>query len=164
MAAADATEATAVREKEAAAFATEKANAEKDVAAVAKAVAAIESGMAGSLLQTSGAQLLRTILVAKRDLLMDDDRQDMLSFLSGSHKLEYAPQSGQILGILKQMHDEMAKNAADATEAEEEAIKTYDQLMAAKKREVDALTAEIEKKLERSGNLGVQIAQMKNDM
>merc|ERR1712008_224430 len=57
-----------------------------------------------------------------------------------------------------------AKNAADATEAEEEAIKTYDQLMAAKKREVDALTAEIEKKLERSGNLGVQIAQMKNDM
>merc|ERR1712008_518840 len=160
MAAADATEATAVREKEAAAFATEKANAEKDVAAVAKAVAAIESGMAGSFLQTSGAQLLRTILVAKRDLLMDDDRQDMLSFLSGSQKLEYA-QSGQILGILKQMHDEMAKNAADATEAEEEAIKTYDQLMAAKKREVDALTAEIEKKLERSGNLGVQIAQMK---
>merc|ERR1711956_108690 len=102
-------EATAVREKEAAAFATEKANAEKDVAAVAKAVAAIESGMAGSFLQTSGAQLLRTILVAKRDLLMDDDRQDMLSFLSGSQKLEYAPQSGQILGILKQMHDEMAK-------------------------------------------------------
>jgi len=157
-------EATAVREKEAAAFATEKANAEKDVAAVAKAVGAIESGMAGSFLQTSGAQLLMTILVAKRDLLMDDDRQDMLSFLSGSQKLEYAPQSGQILGILKQMHDEMAKNAADATEAEEEAIKTYDQLMAAKKKEVDALTAEIEKKLERSGNLGVQIAQMKNDM
>jgi predicted nucleic acid-binding Zn-ribbon protein len=157
-------EATAVREKEAAAFATEKANAEKDVAAVAKAVAAIESGMAGSFLQSSGAQLLRTILVAKQDLLMDDDRQDMLSFLSGSQKSEYAPQSGQILGILKQMHDEMAKNAADAKEAEEEAIKTYDQLMAAKKKEADALTAEIEKKLERSGNLGVQIAQMKNDM
>merc|ERR1719350_1654842 len=157
-------EATAVREKEAAAFATEKANAEKDVAAVAKAIAAIEKGMAGSFLQTGGAQLLKTILVAKRDLLMDDDRQDLLSFLSGSQKVEYAPQSGSILGILKQMHDEMAKSAADATEAEEEAIKTYEQLMAAKKKEVDALTAEIEKKLERSGNLGVQIAQMKNDL
>jgi len=157
-------EATAVREKEAAAFATESANAEKDIAAVAKAIAAIESGMAGSFLQTSGAQLLRKILVSKRNLLMDDDSKDVLSFLAGSQKLEYAPQSGQILGILKQMHDEMAKNAADATEAEEEAIKTYDQLMAAKKKEVDALTAEIEKKLERSGNLGVQIAQMKNDL
>jgi len=157
-------EATAVREKEAAAFATESANAEKDVAAVAKAIAAIEGGMAGSFLQTSGAQLLRKILVSKRNPLMDDDSKDVLSFLAGSQKLEYAPQSGQILGILKQMHDEMAKNAADATEAEEEAIKTYDQLMAAKKKEVDALTAEIEKKLERSGNLGVQIAQMKNDL
>jgi len=157
-------EATAIREKEASAFAIEKANAEKDVAAVAKAIAAIEKGMAGSFLQTSGAQLLRTVLAAKRDLLMDDDRQDMLSFLSGSQRLQYAPQSGQILGILKQMHDEMAKNAADATEAEKAAIKTYEELMAAKKKEVDALTAEIEKKLERSGNLGVQIAQMKNDM
>jgi len=157
-------EATAVREKEAAAFATEKANAEKDIAAVAKAIAAIEKGMAGSFLQSSGAQILRTILAAKRNLLMDDDRQDMLSFLSGSQALEYAPQSGQILGILKQMHDEMVKNATEGAKAEEEAINTYEELMAAKKREVDALTAEIEKKLKRSGNLGVQIAQMKNDL
>merc|ERR1719219_2186641 len=58
----------------------------------------------------------------------------------------------------------MEKNAAEGTKAEEEAIITYEELMAAKKKEVDALTAEIEKKLERSGNLGVQIAQMKNDM
>merc|ERR1719325_257598 len=56
------------------------------------------------------------------------------------------------------------KNAADATEAEEEAIITYEELMAAKKKEVDALSAEIETKLERSGDLGVQIAQMKNDL
>merc|ERR1712157_337258 len=77
---------------------------------------------------------------------------------------EYAPQSGSILGILKQMHDEMVKGAADAAESEEAAIKTYEELMKAKKKEVDALSAEIETKLERSGDLGVQIAQMKNDM
>jgi len=157
-------EATAVREKEAAAFATEKANADKDIAAVAKAIAAIEKGMAGSFLQSSGVQLLRNLLVTKRDLLMEDDRQDMLSFLSGSQAEEYAPQSGSILGILKQMHDEMVKGAGDATESEEAAIKTYEELMKAKKKEVDALSAEIETKLERSGDLGVQIAQMKNDL
>merc|ERR1719325_272995 len=56
------------------------------------------------------------------------------------------------------------KNAADATEAEEEAIKTFEELMAAKKKEVDALSKDIEKKLERSGDLGVHIAQMKNDL
>merc|ERR1719325_212384 len=56
------------------------------------------------------------------------------------------------------------KNAADATEAEEEAIKTFEELMAAKKKEVDALSRDIEKKLQRSGDLGVEIAQMKNDL
>merc|ERR1712008_88914 len=147
-----------------AAFATEKANADKDIAAVAKAIAAIEKGMAGSFLQSSGVQLLRNLLVTKHDLLMEDDRQDMLSFLSGSQAEEYAPQSGSILGILKQMHDEMVKGAGDATESEEAAIKTYEELMKAKKKEVDALSAEIETKLERSGDLGVQIAQMKNDL
>merc|ERR1712129_648692 len=157
-------EATAVREKEAAAFATEKANADKDIAAAAKAIAAIGKGMAGSFLQSSSVQLLRNLLATKHDLLMEDDRQDMLSFLSGSQAEEYAPQSGSILGILKQMHDEMVKGAGDATESEEAAIKTYEELMKAKKKEVDALSAEIETKLERSGDLGVQIAQMKNDL
>jgi len=53
-------EATAVREKEAAAFASEKGNTDKDIAAAAKAIAAIEKGMAGPSLQTDSAQLLKT--------------------------------------------------------------------------------------------------------
>lgn len=157
-------DATAVREKEAAAFAIEKSDADKDIAAVAKAIAAIEKGMAGLFLQTAGAQLLRTVILEKHDLLLEDDRQDLLSFLSNSEGQQYAPQSGQILGILKQMGDEMAKGLREATEAEESAIKAYEKLMAAKKKEVLVLTKEIETKLDRSGDLGVQIAQMKNDL
>merc|ERR1711956_81544 len=72
--------------------------------------------------------------------------------------------SGQILGILKQMGDEMKKGAAEAAAAEADAIKMFDALMAAKKKEVLALTKEIETKLERVGTLGVEIAQMKNDL
>jgi len=157
-------EATAVREKEAAAFAAEKGSADKDIAAVKKAIAAIEKGMAGSFLQTQGAQILKQLLLAKRDLVMEDDRQDVLSFLSGSQGEEYAPQSGQILGILKQMADEMIKGLNEGTEAEDAAIKAFDELIAAKKKEVAALTKEIETKLGRVGDLGVQIAQMKNDL
>jgi len=108
-------EAKAVREKEAAAYAAEKADSDKDIAALDKATAAISSGMAGSFLQTSGAKMLKQILLGKHDSLMDDERQDILAFLSGSS--EYAPQSGQILGILKQMGDEMKKNAAEAAAA-----------------------------------------------
>jgi chromosome segregation ATPase len=120
--------------------------------------------MEGSFLQSSSAQLLKTILITRHDLLMEDDRQDVLSFLSGSEAEAYAPQSGQILGILKQMYDEMVKGANDAEDAEKEAIATYEELMAAKKKEVDALSKDIEAKLERSGDLGVKIAQMKNDL
>jgi len=154
-------EATAVREKEAAAYAAEKADDDKDIAAVGKAITAISTGMAGSFLQTTGAQMLKQILLSKRDDLMDDERQDILAFLSGTQE---SPQSGQIVGILKQMEDEMKKGAAEAAAAEESAIKTYDGLMAAKKKEVLALTKQIETKLERVGTLGVEIAQMKNDL
>merc|ERR1719410_673777 len=156
-------EATAIREKEAAAFAAEKAAADKDIAAVAKAVAALEKGMAGAFLQTGAAQLLKNIASKSKDL-NDDDRQDLMAFLSNTQGTDYAPQSGQIVGILKQMGDEMAAGLADATKAEEAAIATYEKLMAAKKKEVNALTKEIETKLTRVGDLGVEIAEMKNDL
>merc|ERR1712241_1398546 len=156
-------EATAIREKEAAAYAAEKAAADKDIAAVAKAVAALEKGMAGAFLQTEAAQILRGIASSKRDM-MDDDRQDLIAFLSNSQGADYAPQSGQIVGILKTMGDEMAAGLAEATKAEEAAIAVYEKLMAAKNKEVVALTKEIETKLTRIGDLGVEIAEMKNDL
>merc|ERR1712079_283902 len=157
-------EATALREKEAAAFAAEKAAADKDIAAIVKAIAALEKGMAGAFLQTDAAQVLKDIISSKRESLMDDDRQDLLAFLSSSQGTDYAPQSGQITGILKTMGDEMAAGLAEATKAEEAAIATYEKLMAAKKKEVIALTKEIETKLTRIGDLGVEIAEMKNDL
>merc|ERR1711978_79910 len=157
-------EATAIREKEAAAYAAEKAAADKDIAAVSKAVAALEKGMSGAFLQSNTAQLLKKIVSMKKDLLMDDDRQDLMAFLSNNQGTDYAPQSGQIVGILKTMGDEMSAGLAEATKAEESAIISYEKLMAAKKKEVIALTKEIETKLTRVGDLGVEIAEMKNDL
>merc|ERR1712032_1393331 len=148
-------EATAIREK---------AAADKDIAAIAKAVAALEKGMAGAFLQTDAAQILRGIASSKKDALMDDDRQELMAFLSNTQGTDYAPQGGQITGILKQMGDEMAAGLAEATKAEEAAIAIYEKLMAAKKKEVIALTKEIETKLTRIGDLGVEIAEMKNDL
>lgn len=130
-------EATAIREKEAAAFAAEKAAADKDIAAIAKAVAALEKGMAGAFLQTDAAQILKSIASSKRDTLMEDDRQELLAFLSNTQGTDYAPQSGQITGILKTMGDEMAAGLAEATKAEEAAIAIYEKLMAAKKKRGD---------------------------
>merc|ERR1719393_182424 len=58
----------------------------------------------------------------------------------------------------------MSKSLADATSAEESAIKTFDELVAAKKKEEASLTASIETKTQRVGELAVSIVQMKNDL
>jgi len=154
-------EATAMREKEAAAFAAEKAEDDANIAAVASATAAIEKGMTGSFLQTSAAQLLKKVVLAQSDL-DEYDRGELTSFLSGSH--EYVPQSGQITGILKEMQDTMNKALAEATAAEKDAIKSYDGLMAAKTKEVGALTKAIEEKTVRLGETQVSIVEMNEDL
>merc|ERR1719265_1995310 len=61
------------------------------------------------------------------------------------------------------MHDEMSKDIADQDAAEKAAIAAYDELMAAKTREVNALTKALEEKMTRVGELAVEIVQMKND-
>lgn len=84
--------------------------------------------------------------------------------MSGTEDSGYAPQSGEIVGILKQIADDMGAGLADATAKEEAAVNAYTALMAAKNKEVNALTASIEKKLTKIGELSVSIAQMKNEL
>merc|ERR1719264_1907577 len=153
--------ATALREKEAAAFAKFSEDSKTNLAALAKAIPAIETGMGGAFLQTTAASNLKRFTIEKAEI-SDETRQEVLAFLSG--KGEYAPQSGQIVGILKQMEDEMAKALEDAETAEAEAIKAYDALMAAKEKEVEALNAQIEEKLTRKGELGVELAGGVNEL
>merc|ERR1711920_643363 len=127
------------------------------------AIPAIEKGMAGSFLQTDAAQVLRQFVNNKRDML-EADRQDIVAFLSGTENSEYAPQSGEILGILKQIADELGAGLADATAKEDAAVKAYKELMAAKTKEINALTVSIEKKLKKIGDLSVAIAEAKNEL
>jgi DNA repair exonuclease SbcCD ATPase subunit len=61
------------------------------------------------------------------------------------------------------MGDEMATALAEATHEEEKAIHIYNALISAKTDEVNALTKSIETKIQKSGELAVSIAEMKND-
>merc|ERR1719421_1072607 len=100
-------EATAVREKEAAAFAKENAESLANIDAITRAIAALEKGMAG-FLQTSAATVLRRLVLSSD---MGPNQRDLLtSFLSEDAGTGYAPQSGEIVGILKQMKDTMEKS------------------------------------------------------
>jgi chromosome segregation ATPase len=157
-------EATAIRGKAAAAFAAEKETADSNLKALTKAITAIEAGMAGSFLQTPAASTLKRIM--NSDSILDSDRRDVLTFISGGSSEDgtYAPQSGEITGILKQIKDTMAKSLAEATEAEKGDSASYEALIAAKKKEIAAQTAAIEEKSVRCGELDVEIVQMKNDL
>merc|ERR1719502_1869918 len=151
--------ATALREKEAAAFAKVSSDFKTNLAAMKKATAAISKGMGGAFLQTSAASVLKQLSITMD--ISSVDRDMLTAFLTRS---EYAPASGQIVGILKQMTDTMEADLATATAAEEAAIKDFNGLIAAKTKEINALTKEIESKTARVGELGVSLVQQKEDL
>jgi len=156
-------EATALREKEAASHSAERAELESTISAVKQAVAALAKGMAGSFLQSGAAQVLRQLALGKQDML-DADRQELMSFLSSKQGSGYVPRSGEVTGILKEIGDTTSKSLADATAAEEAAVKSYEDLIAAKTKEVQALSQSVEAKTSQIGELGVAIVQMKEDL
>jgi len=155
--------ATALREKEAAVYAKVKSDADTNLKALSGAIAAISKGSGAAFIQTKAANLVRNYAMDKAEM-SDETRQLLLSFLSGSDSEEYVPQAGQILGILKQMEDEMDHDLSEATSAENTAIQNYEALMAAKTKEVETLQAQIEAEMMRIGELGVSITTMENDL
>jgi len=154
--------ATAVRDKEAAEFAKMKAEADSNMIATAKAIAALEKGVGAGFLQTRAAQDLRTFIMNKADVA-DDDRQVLVSFLS-ANSAEASPGTDAIIGMLKQMEATMKSVLSDGVKDEEAAIKSYDELMESKGQEVEALTASIDEKMKLVGELGVDIIEMKEDL
>jgi len=157
-------EATGIRAKDKAAFDKEKDEDTTDLAATQKASKALMGGMGGAFLQSSTAGVVRK-LVEKRQDMNSVDREDIMSFLSvDSDDKEDTPQTMQIVGILNTMADEMSKEIAEAEEEETTAISDFQSLVAAKKKEINALSKMVEQKLQRVGDLAVEITQNKNDL
>lgn len=152
----------AMREKEAKSYAAEKADFESNIAALSKAIPAIEKGMGASFLQTEEAAILRKLSISME--MNAGDRGTLASFLSQGNGASYVPQSGEILGILKELKDEMTKDLNDATDTENGAIKDYEDLVAAKTKQIESLTKAIEIKTSRVGELAVKIAEFSNDL
>merc|ERR1719465_131280 len=116
--------------------------------------------MGSGFLQTNSASVVRQLSINMD--MSNVDREMLASFLSS--KTGYAPASGEIVGILKQMDDEMKADLASATANEEAAIKAFDGLVAAKTKEINALQKSIETKTARVGEIAVKTAEMENDL
>merc|ERR1719159_257884 len=120
--------------------------------------------MGKSFLQSQSGALLRKI-VESATSVDDYERTSVLSFLAGKNPFgDYSSQSGEIVGILKAMKDEMDKDLGGAVTAEETAASGFQELAAAKKAEIAAAGAAIESKTKRSGELAVSIVNTEDDI
>jgi len=160
--------ATAIREKDAAAFLKESTEDKTNLDSLKKATAAIEKGMSGSFLQTF-LQTNTAMMLRRLSLAMDmssADRDVLSSFLSQGSRDHgrYAPASGEILGILKQMGDTMTKDLEALIATEEQAKQDFEGLVGAKEKEIAADTKAIEEKTKRVGEVGIDLVMMKEDL
>jgi len=147
------------RAKENAQYVKESGDAGQNVDALKKAIAAVSTGLSGgSFLQTPSGDVLKKLIVNSRQL-SDTDRNSVSAFLSNDAS---APGSSEIVGILKEMKDEISRDLNGIVEAEEGSVKSFQELAAAKRKEIAAATTAIEAKTQRSGELAVKIVEGKN--
>jgi len=154
--------ANAIRAKEAKAFAKSSAEFKTNIAAMGKAVSALKKGMGGAFLQTRSASELKRLSITMD--LSEADRDALAAFLSNGRDLSYDPSSGEITGILQQMHETMQKDLAEAEGSEATAVKDFGALVAAKEKQISTLTKEIESKMVRSGEGGVTLTNQQEDL
>jgi len=156
--------ATSIREKEHAEYVEFSGEARKNLDAMTGAIAALEKGMGKSFLQSQSGATLRKVVEASTTV-DDYERTQVLSFLSGKNPFgDYGAQSGEIVGILKAMKDEMDKDLGGAVTAEEQAAAGFEELAAAKKAEIAAAGSAIESKTKRSGELAVSVVTTEDDI
>merc|ERR1740138_417435 len=163
----DLAKATKIREKEHAEYLELTGESKENLDAMISAIAALEKGMGSGFLQSKTQLLDRLHKILNTAQTLDNyQRSVVTSFLSGGQNPygDYHSQSGEIVGILKTMKDEMDKALNGAVSDEEKSAAGYEELSAAKKEEISAAGSAIESKTERSGTLAVTITTTKGDI
>jgi len=158
---ADLEKATAIRGKEKAEYDEEVADQKSNYDAISGAIPALEKGMgASSLLQsdaTMGPRLKKAIQMS--NVVSAMDKKDITAFLENKQVSGYSPVSGEIVGILKSMKDEMEKTMKDTETTETSSASGFEDLKAAKDKEIEIASEAIESKTKRVGELAVAIVQ-----
>jgi hypothetical protein len=156
----DLEEATNIRDKQKAEFDATVGTKSASEAALGKAIPAIEKGMGGAaLMEFMGNKAFSQIKRALRSSahLTSGNREAVSSFLQSE-----TPGSGEILGMLKAMKDELSRDIAQLEKDEASAVAGFTEMSASKKKEVEFADESIESKKERVGTLAVEIVKAKD--
>jgi len=176
-------QATALREKQLAEFNAEEKDLLESVSALKAAITVLSKHHGGSLLQVPRTHIMGVAATLQFQLskhsgllagvLTPSERRAAASFIQSpqdyfdaapTFKQSYAPQSGEIFGILRQMKETFEANLSAAQKEEAENQKAYEELKAAKEEQIAAGQAQIDTKTEELATTDEHNANAKVDL
>jgi len=175
--------ATAIREKQLAEFNSEEKDLLESISALKAAVTVLSKHHGGALLQLPRSHVLGVAATLQQEMakhasllqgvLTPSERKAAAAFVqspedyfdaSPTFKQSYAPQSGEIFGILRQMKETFESNLSDSQKEELANQKSYEELKAAKEAEIAAGQAQIDSKTQELATTDQNKAQAKVDV
>jgi len=153
------------------------------ISALKAAITILKKHQGSSLLQlrssrrSTVASTLRTVMAKHAKLLKGSltpsQRRSAMSFLQAdgdyfdaapTFKQSYAPQSGEIFGILTQMLETFEANLATTVKEEKENTQSYQDLKSAKTTQINSEEKQIDKKTQQLADTNEKNAQAKEDL
>jgi len=173
--------ATAIRQKQLAEFNEEEKDLLESISALKSAVTVLSKH--NSLIQLPRSHIVGVAATVQNEMqkhssllagvLTHKERKMVSSFIQSpedyfdaepTFKQSYAPQSGEIFGILKQMKETFETNLSSSQKEEMANQKAYEELKAAKEDEIAAGQAQIDSKTQELADTDEKNAQAKEDV
>merc|ERR1719464_2223145 len=175
--------ATAIREKQLAEFNEEEKDLLESISALKAAVTVLSKHQGGAFLQMPQSRLMGVAATVQhamqrhgtllKGIITPSQRRAAASFIQSpqdyfdakpTFKQSYAPQSGEIFGILTQMLETFEENLSQSQKEEMANQKAYEDLKAAKEDEIAAGQEQIDKKTAELADTDEKNAQAKEDI
>jgi len=175
--------ATEIRQKQLADFNGEEKDLLESISALKAAITVLSKHHGGSFLQvqhTSALGVAATLQYQMKKhatllqgVLTRSERQAAANFIKApadyfnaepTFKQSYAPQSGEIFGILRQMKETFEANLSESQKEELANQKAYEDLKAAKEKEISAGKSQIDTKTQQLAETDEKLAQSKEDI
>jgi len=176
-------QATAIRQKQLAEFNAEEKDLLESISALKAAIVVLSKHHPNSMLQVPQSHLLGVAVSLQHELekhasmletvLSRSQRKAVSAFVQApqdyfdatpTFKQSYAPQSGEIFGILKQMKETFESNLSASQKEEMANQKAYEDVKAAKEEEIAAGQAQIDTKTQELADTDQKLAQSKQDI
>merc|ERR1719506_2433195 len=164
-------QAVAIRQKELTEFVEEEKDLLQSIDGLASAIKVLNKHNSASFLQVDIQGAVSTIQyqVAKNSKYLEGvitptERKKISSFIQESASDKYAPQSGEIFGILEQMKESFEANLAELQKEEAANVKAFQELKAAKEEEIRAGDDQIDAKTQENADADEKLAQNKEDL